>query len=85
MSFHEMLEQYVKCYNCEHFGDCPDAEKKIKEALAKPMIPAPIYTNPLNPNTPYKSKYFDDHRFDPPKELTGDDIKRAMERMKDDY
>lgn len=43
------------------------------------QMPKP--TNPLRPNTPYPSKYFDDHRFDPPKPLTGEHIKQAMRKI----
>ena len=40
-------------------------------------------TNPLHPYTPYPSKYFIDHRFDPPKPITEDDIYRAMKELSD--
>lgn len=52
------------------------------EIFGKPYeIPKP--TNPLRPNTPYPSKYFTDRRFEPLKELTADDIYKAMEKLKE--
>lgn len=86
MSLNEILNQYQKCYSCEFFSDCPDAEKKIKETLnnyepfrdLKPI-------NRLNPFKPYKSKYFIDRRYDPPKPLTIKDICRIFERRKNTY
>lgn len=84
MAFNEALQQYIKCYECLYFGECPNVDEKIKAELEKPAFELPKPTNPLNPYTPYKSKYFDDHRFDPPRELTGEDIIRAMERMENE-
>ena len=52
------------------------------EIFGKPYkMPKP--TNPLHPNTPYPSKYFTDRRFEPPRELTADDIYKAMEELKE--
>ena len=86
MSLNEVVDQYQKCYNCEHFGDCPDAEKKIKAAM-NDYEPFRMFkpTNPLTPFKPYKSKYFIDRRYESPKPLTIKDVLRAFERRKNVY
>lgn len=84
MAMKEALQQYIRCNECLYFGECQQVDEKIKAALEKPAFEFPVPTNPLNPYTPYQSTYFDDHRFDPPRESTGEDIIRAMERMKNE-
>ena len=86
MSLNDALAQYQKCYfECEKRGNCPDIETKIKAAfdrydssLLKSLSPI----NPLRPFQPYKSKYFDDHRYDPPKDLTVKDVICAFEKWR---
>ena len=54
------------------------------EALGMPIrLQKP--TNPLNPYTPYPSKYFIDRRFEKPetRDLAADDIYKAMEELKE--
>jgi hypothetical protein len=83
MSLDEVIAQYQACYECEYFKDCPDAEKKIKDAINRyEPFAMPKPTNPLNPFRPYKSKYFIDRRYDPPKPLH--DIWRFFERRKNE-
>lgn len=42
-------------------------------------LPRPI--NPLRPQEPYKSKYFIDRRFDPPRPIEQKDIYEAMQML----
>lgn len=80
MAIYEAMKRYEKCYECGRMEECPDSEAKIKAALAIPPFPVNTY----KPDKPYKSKYYDDHRFDPPRELTVKDVIRAMEASKYD-
>ena len=52
------------------------------EVFGAPMkMPKPM--NPFRGNTPYPSKYFIDRRFEPAREMTADDIYRAMKKLEE--
>ena len=79
MALNEALTQYMKCYDCSRYAYCDDVEAKVKEAFNEPMLQMIKYfpSDGIS-GQPYKSKYFDDHRYDPPKPLTICDIERCL-------
>lgn len=82
MSLDTAYFQYLECKRCPHGTDCSDCEAKIKAALCRedPLKKlAPI--NPLRPYQPYKSKYYDDHRYDPPKKATAKQVICEKEKL----
>lgn len=80
MAMNDALEQYMKCYGCKKFGSCPDCEEKIKAAWDRPMVPMGSFKTGIS-GTPYKSKYFDDHRYDPPKPIMTCDWEKQLMKI----
>lgn len=79
MAINEALEQYMKCYECHKYGNCADVEVKIKEALDQPLLRmSKFYPSDGISGQPYKSKYFDDHRYDSPRPLTICDLEKYL-------
>ena len=83
-TFSDTCNQFLKCIECGYV-ECPEREFRILNAFYA-LRPFPIHklrpVNPLRPFQPYKSKYFDDHRYDPPREITAEDIIRAYENLR---
>ena len=83
MSLDDAYYQYLKCLECNRYSDCPDFETKIRYAIDKHSLFHKLQPiNPLRPYQPYKSKYFDDHRYDQPRKATAQDVICAYEKLK---
>lgn len=83
MSLDDAYYQHLKCLGCKKYPECPDYKVKIQYAIRKsePFRKLePI--NPLRPFQPYKSKYYDDHRYDHPRKMTVEDVICAYEKLK---
>lgn len=81
MAWNEALTQYMKCYQCERYDSCADVEEKLKYACNLPTFPFGSNLRGI-PGVPYKSKYFDDRRYDPPKPMTFCELEKALYKLR---
>lgn len=79
MAINEGLKQCMKCRSCSNYDDCTDIEAKLKEAFDQPLYRmSKFFPSKGISGQPYKSKYFDDHRYDPPRPLTICDLEKYL-------
>ena len=79
MAINEAINQYMRCYECPKYASCSNIENKVKEAFDQPMLRmSKFYPSDGISGQPYKSKYYDDHRYDIPRPMTLCDLEKAL-------